>query len=150
MFIPLSVAVATRFFALGSPLWQLNFGGGQPGGGTSNGPVLTCEVQAITGETKCDEIALSADESAAPSDDFAVVPNPATEAVRFVIPQSMRGYEIAISAVNALGQVVFSTNVETSQAETVALPAAGLSAGTYYLICSANGQSVRTTFAVIK
>lgn len=148
--IPLSVAVVSQFFPSGSPLWQLNFGGGQPGGGTSNGPVLTCEVQAITGETKCDEVILSADELVVSSDNFAVVPNPVTEVAHFVIPQSMRGYEMTMSAVNAIGQTVFSTRAETSRAETVALPTAELSAGTYYLVCSANGRSAHSTFAVIK
>lgn len=150
LLVPLSVAVASRFFPMGTPLWQLNFGGAKPGSSNPGGPMLACEVHAATGETKCEEIILSAEESVEMGDNFAIMPNPTTESVRFSVPSTMRGYEVSVSVINTLGHVIFSHNVETSHAETIVLPVEQLPSGAYYLICSVNGKSVRAMFAMVK
>ncbi len=146
--IPLSIAILPRYFTAGSPLWQLNFGGSPMGGG--NGTILNCEVHAVTGETHCEEIALSTNDIIALDSKSYFRPNPASNEIRFAIPAILKGNVLNISIFDAVGLLQFTSQIETAGAETIVLPLDKLISGAYHLICSANGHSIASEFAVMK
>lgn len=148
LLVPVSVAVLAQFFPFGTPLWQLSFGGSiiDPG----NGPGIDCEVHAVTGEVKCLETVVSVEEDITTDDNFSLAPNPASDAVRFAVPDGLRGGMMSVTVVNTVGQVVFSNNLETSGAESVVVPVTTMADGVYRLMCSANGRTVGATFVVAR
>lgn len=148
LLVPLSVAISPQFFSGGTPLWQLTFGGsllisGAPG-------TLECEVHAISGEVKCQDNPATSVEDIAADNRFSLAPNPASDAVRFAMPDGLRGGIMSVTVVNTVGQVVFSNNLETSGAESVVVPVTTMTDGVYRLICSATGRTMGATFVVAR
>ena len=84
----------------------------------------------------------------APFSEQQLFPNPATDVVNLVM-EGLDGYEVEVSIVNALGQVVYRQLVTQTGGQAVAIPVAGLQDGGYFVNIQTGGVSRTVPLVII-
>jgi hypothetical protein len=122
------------YFPTNSPIWQLSVGG------VNTKSRLSCEVHAITGETKCSAIAVGVEEDME-TNNLTIIPSPSINNITITIPPSLFSPRTTIEVYNSIGVKISSYSLTIGLGEKINLPLNGLSEGMYFIKYAGGGKS---------
>jgi len=137
--VGLGMNTTDSMLAMDKPYWMMVF--------NSGGGMLTCFVQAETGETNC--IGYWGVEDNADMTKFEIYPNPASEQALLILPPSIQSLNSKLELFDSFGKLIRNLYAPVSgETDKVMINTSGLSNGVYLLQYSSKDKTYSTKLLI--